>query len=462
MHRSLLLTVLLTATGARAQYTPPDPSGLEGIFVERYYVADANDAADTDGSSDLSTGEVTYRVFVDLKAGYKLITVGGFPGHDLSFNSTTSFFYNDDRGESWASDINDIHLSKNTVMLDSWLTAGAASDAHWGVPKDEDTDGTIQPNNDGGSAGGGPLLAHADPLAGIPLSTADGLLAGSPPGILSLGVAPTILNDYGGATYSSDNFAWSSNIGNVEGPTPSNKILIGQFTTDGTFTFCLNLWVRIPDSLVCQDPNCHEILEFYSEIIPADTLGGGFQVQNKFSHPTLCFDSSSQQVDCEGVPGGPAVPGSTCDDGNADTQNDVYNAGCQCVGEDCEGVLGGNALPGQPCDDGDPNSVNDTWQTGCICSGVVGLNEQLGALAEVVVLPNPVHDRMIVRIVEATGARGTLDLRDALGQRALGRDLGLLGAERTEVLDVEQLASGLYFLEITVGGTRSVHRIIKR
>lgn len=462
MHRSLLLTTLLAASVVRGQYTPPDPSGLEGIVVERYYVSDANDAADTDGSSDLAAGEVTYRVFVDLKAGYKLITVGGFPGHNLSFNTTTSFFYNDDRGESWASDINDIHLTKNTVMLDSWLTAGAASDAHWGVPKDEDTDGSIQPNNDGGSAGGGPLLANTDPLAGTPLSTADGLLAGTPPGILSVGVAPTIFNDYNGATYTSDNFAWSSNIGNLEGPTASNKILIGQFTTDGTLTFCLNLWVRIPDSLVCQDPNCHEILEYYSEIIPADTLGGGFQADNKFTHPTLCYDSSSQQVDCLGVPGGTALPGTPCDDGNVETSNDVYDANCTCTGEDCEGVLGGPALPGQPCDDGDPNTVNDTWQPGCVCSGSVGVLENAADQAEIIVHPNPVRERLTVRIEHGKGAHATLELRNALGQLISSRDLGVLGTTWNGQLDLEQESPGLYFLEVSLDGSRTVRRVVKR
>ncbi len=36
--------------------------------------------------------------------------------------------------------------------------------------------------------------------------------------------------------------------------------------------------------------------------------------------------------DCEGVMGGPALPGTTCDDGNADTINDVYQADCSCAG----------------------------------------------------------------------------------------------------------------------------------
>lgn len=36
---------------------------------------------------------------------------------------------------------------------------------------------------------------------------------------------------------------------------------------------------------------------------------------------------------------------------------------------DCLGVPGGTALPGTPCDDGDSTTVNDTWDPGCTCVG---------------------------------------------------------------------------------------------
>lgn len=455
-----LLPALLLSSATFAQYTPPDPSGLEGIIVERYYVSDANDASDTDGSTDLDSGEVTYRVFVDLKPGYKLITVGGFPDHEISFNTTTSFFYNDDRGETWGSDINDIHLNKNTVAIDSWLSAGASTDGYWGVPKDEDTDGSVLGANDGGSTGS-PLLVNNDASIGLPLTTADGLLAGTPPGILSVGTAPTIFNDYGGATYSSSNFAWSSSIGNVEGPTASNKLLIGQFTTDGVLSYCLNVWVRIPDSLVCSDPNCHQILEYYAVINPADTSGGGFSSDNKFTLPSLCYSSASQQLDCLGVPGGPAVPGTTCDDGNADTQNDVYNNACACVGEDCLGVLGGNALPGQPCDDNNATTVNDTWQTGCLCTGVVGIGEVAEPAIQVGAHPNPTRDQLWITMAGIDGKHISYTLRNALGQEMLTKDLGVQGSTWKGTLDLSGLSTGVYFLEVVGNDQRSTKRITK-
>ncbi|MBK6342203.1 MAG: hypothetical protein IPF41_06350 [Flavobacteriales bacterium] len=63
-----------------------------------------------------------------------------------------------------------------------------------------------------------------------------------------------------------------------------------------------------------------------------------------------------QLIDCLGVPGGSALVGTACDDGNALTGNDVYDANCICAGQliDCLGVPGGTALVGTACDDGNP------------------------------------------------------------------------------------------------------------
>lgn len=462
--RILLLAITTVLLGAaRAQYTPPDPSGFQGLIVERYYQADANDAADTDGSSELVEGAVTYRVFADLKPGYRLITVGGFPGHPFTISTTTLLYNNDDRGEAWGRNINDIHLDKNTVAIDSWLTIGAASDAHWGIPKVDDPNGSIVggANNDGGSnAVPGGLLVNTTAATGVALTTSDGLFTPSvPPSVVSVGTAPDMFDPAGSSSYSNDNFAWAV-LGGVTGPDSTNRILIGQFTTDGELDLCFNLWVEIPDSLQCNDPNCHEYLEFYSEIIPSDTAGGGFATQNRFTHPTLCFNSGALQADCLGVPGGSALPGTACDDGNADTQNDVYDATCACVGEDCLGVLGGPALPGTACDDGDSTTVNDTWQTGCVCSGVVGVSENtLNPIVDVE--PNPTRDQVRVRIGQVGGARVTLVVRDALGRTVHAQDLGASAGPRQHVIDLGAQSTGVYFVEVSTGARRTVKRIAK-
>jgi len=69
--------------------------GLEGIVVEKYYQANAADVsnATTNGAvTALTTSSVTYRVYVDLAAGWKLNNIWGNAPHPLSVSTTTGFF----------------------------------------------------------------------------------------------------------------------------------------------------------------------------------------------------------------------------------------------------------------------------------------------------------------------------------------------------------------------------------
>ena len=449
--------VALNTTIAFAQ--GPDSTALEGVIVERYYVADENDAGDEDGSAQLVPGSVTYRVFLDMKDGYEFQYLTGVIGHAISFNTTTSFFNNEDRGETWADAINDIHLGKNTVAIDSWLSVGAASDAHWGVLKSDDpdgaADGVLFPNDGGSNEVPEGLLTNDDPLAGIPLTEADGLMPGdtAPLPTTTLGDFPECFNTSGN-TFSSENFGLAV-LGDVRCPTPGNKILIGQFTTDGVFSFCLNVWLRIPDSLVCE--GCIGQLEYYPTLNPNDTIGT--EGDYRFGFAPLCWSSDQQTVDCLGVPGGPALPGTACDDGIAVTTNDVYDNACVCTGEDCLGVLGGNALPDQPCDDGNPDSVNDEWTDECICVGSVGVQEH-GALS-VSIRPNPVRDILRIGLETASGGRADLIVRNALGEVVLQRSLGILAGTRTETLDLTTLPTGPYYVQVRIGDRSFVERITK-
>ena len=88
----------------------------------------------------------------------------------------------------------------------------------------------------------------------------------------------------------------------------------------------------------------------------------------------------SQAVDCLGVPGGQALAGTPCNDGDDCTTGDLWNASCQCQGtyQDTDGDGICNALdncpsvPGQvgsPCNDGNPCTVNDVLNSNCQCAG---------------------------------------------------------------------------------------------
>ena len=109
---------------------------------------------------------------------------------------------------------------------------------------------------------------------------------------------------------------------------------------------------------------------------------------------TLCddgnpFTEDSWSVDCECIgicyywDMGWGYPGGACDDGNPMTENDVIGADCVCEGSwvsDCAGIFNGPNLPGTPCDDGDPLTYDDTWNWLCQCIGEMDELDCMGIL----------------------------------------------------------------------------------
>ncbi len=269
----LVMILLMTTVILRGQEYN-DSLALEGVIVEVYYISDANDASDTDGGS-LNEGAVTYRVYADLHPHYEIQAVISVenPEHELLIKTDGAFFNNADRGEVIGQQIRTSRLDENTVALDSWVTIGAASDNHLGIPKSLDTDGSIVGgvNNDGGSASiQGGLLVNDDEAAGIPLITADGLIAGTVTDtksgdLLNITLNQLNLNSVFGVNNSSDSL-FSNNTGNwyvaggMQGATDENLVLLGQFTTTGNLECRLNLQLRVIDSVMCNrcglDPGC--------------------------------------------------------------------------------------------------------------------------------------------------------------------------------------------------------------
>ncbi len=226
------LTFFVISALANAQ------NGLENIIVEKYYVSNADDAAASVGI--LPVGSVTYRIFVDMKQGYKFQAAYGVPTHTLFMKTTRSFFNNEDRGAVTPT-FTKTQAKSNTVMLDSWLSGGAACAGNYGILKaDDDAVGTVV-NADG-------ILKNTDPMAGIPLTDRDGLKLGTPGSFTIVGpeaeaqIAVFDAVSQAGNSFILTDGAWSCLAGAV-GADTTNKVLIAQITTDGEFSFELNIQI---------------------------------------------------------------------------------------------------------------------------------------------------------------------------------------------------------------------------
>ncbi len=261
--------------GMMAGITSVQAQGLEGIIVERYYQANAADAAYTVAqgySIPLTEGAVTYRVYVDMAAGYKFVQMFGNASKNLTFGTTTSF-YNDENYDSQSAPTTSVlNTKKHTAMIDSWITAGGAAANKVGVPKDEDTDGSIANPHTHGILGNTLGGCFGTQITGA--SGKDGMLASSgttytTPNVL--GMNGTILdaltagNALGSIMVNNGSIA---SLGGIVGATSSNKVLVGQFTTDGTFTFTLNIQLLSPTGA-------------------AENYVHGTPGANQLTHPTL-------------------------------------------------------------------------------------------------------------------------------------------------------------------------------
>ncbi len=294
---------------SNGQYSPPDCEAIEAILVERYYISDANDATDEDGG-ELVQGSTTWRVYVDMKPDYVLQSVFGSTDNPLSMNTTTVFFNNEDRGEETGDAIAANRLGDNTVALDSYITLNAASDAHLAVLKEEDEDGNIVAGdeNDGGSEGiDGGLLVNDLPEIGIVLTDADGLIdgtiisagTGESASITTIGVDASVFGDENvGDSFELTDGAWAV-LGGVVGPTESNRVLIAQITTDGEFSFELNMRIGIPEDLQCNVPTCHEDMDFVA-VMTADQMEASIENDRICTLDDLIFSSTTFSTENNG------------------------------------------------------------------------------------------------------------------------------------------------------------------
>ena len=92
-------------------------------------------------------------------------------------------------------------------------------------------------------------------------------------------------------------------------------------------------------------------------------------------------DGFCADEDCDDNDATIGASGSSCDDGNNCTINDVLDINCNCVGTfqdtdndgvcDADDVCNNGPDPGQACDDDDPNTENDTVDSSCDCIGTI-------------------------------------------------------------------------------------------
>ena len=100
--------------------------GLENIIVEKYYISTAADTIGTELGGYLPIGSVTYRVYADLTPVHRLQAIYGEANHELKIATSTRFFNCAKNDGKSSTDIEPSYLNEGTLLLDSWVSVGAA------------------------------------------------------------------------------------------------------------------------------------------------------------------------------------------------------------------------------------------------------------------------------------------------------------------------------------------------
>ncbi|MFM7727313.1 MAG: hypothetical protein ACKO7B_11465, partial [Flavobacteriales bacterium] len=129
---------------------------------------------------------------------------------------------------------------------------------------------------------------------------------------------------------------------------------------------------------ICDDNNDQTVDDIWS----ADCVCNG--ILTGCTEPTACNYNANAVIEDFSC----AFPNDPCNDGDFTTINDTYNADCGCVGEDTDLIAGctdtgacnfnpaatiddGSCLTiGSSCDDNNPLTVEDIIQFDCVCAGL--------------------------------------------------------------------------------------------
>lgn len=417
---------------------------VENVIVETYYISDTTDAKDTDGGY-LPAGSTTYRVYIDMKPGSKLLKIYGDVNHTLKIKSDSVFFNNVVDGQTFAKDIKASRYGENTVALDTWLTLGQATKTgpktYFGVLKSEDQDGSFVggANNDGGSAGV-PLITNTDPRAGVPVTTTDGMatMTSLPSNWGDIGIKnfagddSTIFGSVVQGNQFVSNFAFLQCSGATGVNPDSNKVLIAQLTTRGNISFELNIEIEQPAS-----PN-PKVVKYVAKLADGDSLLPDVVLCPYLKYPPSCgckdrnYLEYSETFACSSIDSCKTRRVYGCTDPTA------------CNFDPSANIL----LPNFCCY---PGSCQDRdLSLACLPLKI----EKHG------LYPNPAKDQFAFT-VSANYADVKYEIYNFLGIKVMEENMGVVAGTTTGYVNVSGLPGGMYLFRLYSGQTSSVQFFMK-
>ncbi len=127
-----------------------------------------------------------------------------------------------------------------------------------------------------------------------------------------------------------------------------------------------------------------------------------------------------------------------------------------CAENDCAGICGGDAVAGTSCDDGNADTTGEVWTDACTCE-VVNTGVENTAFSSLKVYPIPTQDFVVLE--NLSNEKTTIHLYHSNGQKV--REQVVENIPNVFKLDLSDVATGIYFLEIQQAGEIMRQKLVK-
>ncbi len=437
--RICLLVVILSPSAIHAQIT--------NLSVETYYVSDSTDATDSTNYYSnaaypmqvLPTSSKTYRIYIELKPGSRLKKIYGDANHSLRISSTQNFFNNIDREYAYFGYlINKNWFSSNpTLALDSWLTIGLGEQSNSGILKVNDHSGSF--------FSGSGLLHNNDTTAGIPITTADGLVPSNLSSTIwsdngfrnsiSGGIDTTVFGSVNnGMEFISNDAFLQQNTGVIGATGDSSKVLVAQLTTLGEISFQLNIVLIEPDGAGTKD------VKYVSAFANGESNSDTLKISPYLTYPPVCGCTDPHFLEYN--------PVYNCN--NSDSCRTLIKFGCMDVNACNYDATANFNVPFLCCY---PGFCNDR-DIAVVCPSLKDRSKSLS------LFPNPAQSELTLHISPDNDKEVKYLIYDAVGKLVQEKKLGVING--TYPLDISELNTGVHLFRLFTGDSSESKMFFKK
>ncbi len=254
----------------------------QGISQGQNIVVDTYSHTNSSGSSELD-GFTSYRIYAQLNNQTdEVLSVLGYDEMPISISTTTSFYQSQIGGVGGNSVSPALYGFLPDSEFDSYVTIGYSSSGSLGVPYNEDSTGSVD-------------------------------FSGGQFGVVEDNSFPWQENFENGENIAVSSFVgggWFSvpGSGNNSGVGVNNSVLLGQFTTDGDFDFCIPYQVLSNGESTIYPGNC------------LNAIGCGDELACNYNPEAELIDNST----C-------AFEGQICAQSTDDSISSIYDENCDCI-----------------------------------------------------------------------------------------------------------------------------------